>query len=142
VEQWIECFCGVCKSSFKRKHVELALKANQRETLSEKKVRRILNKFIEFRNTGSRIKPPIQEIVECYELCEAILSGDEAMEERRYDLEEYCFTEDWEEKLSQAIDDGSTDDFLNELMFECTVRLGQEPEYEMFKQEMKKKLRK
>lgn len=122
--------------------MEQALKANQSETLSEKKVREILKKFIEFRYTGSHIKPPISDIIECYELCEAILSGEEDLEERRADLDDYCFTEDWEDKLSAAIDDGASDDFLNELMFECSRRMGEEPEYQMFKEELKKKLRK
>jgi hypothetical protein len=138
----IECFCGACKSFFKRKHVVQALKCNQAETLSEKNIREILKKFIEFRQAGSRIKPPILEIIECYELCEAILSGEEDLEERRGDLDDYCFTEEWEDKLSAAIDDGITNDFFNELMFECSRRLGEEPEYQMFKEELKKKLRK
>lgn len=141
MEQLIKCFCGACESFFKRKHVEQALKANEHETLSEKKIRVILKKFLEFRQEGSFIKPPISEIVECFELCEAILTGDEDLEERRADLDDYCFTEEWEDRLSSAIDDGTTDDFLNELMFECSRRMGLEPEYQMFKNELKKKLR-
>lgn len=142
LEQLIKCFCGTCESFFKRKHVEKALKANEHETLSEKKVLNILKKFIEFRQAGSHIKPPISEIIECFELCKAILRGEEDMEERRDDLNDYCFTEDLEDKLSAAIEDGTTDDFFNELMFECSRRLGEEPEYQMFKNELKKKLRK
>jgi hypothetical protein len=118
------------------------LKANEHETLSERKIRIILKKFIEYRQGGSHIKPPISDIIECYELCEAILTGEEDMEERRGDLDDLCFTEDWEDKLTAAIEDGTIDDFLNELMFECSRRLGQEPEYPMFKNELKKKLRK
>jgi hypothetical protein len=122
--------------------VEQALKANQSETLSEKNIRAILKKFIEFRYTGSHLKPPIQEILDCYELCEAIQSEVEDFEERRDDLEELCFTEEWEDKLSEAIEEGTTVDFLNDLMYECSRRLGEEPEYQMFKEELKKKLRK
>lgn len=140
LEQLIECFCGACKSVFKRKHVEQALKANQSDTLSEKKIREILKKFLEFRQAGSHIKPPISEIIECYELCEGVLSGELDLEECRSDLDDYCFTEDWEDRLSASIDDGTTDDFLNALMFECSRRLGEEPEYQMFKEELKKKL--
>lgn len=142
LEQLIKCFCGACETFFKRKHVEKALKANEHETLSEKKIRVILKKFIEFRQQGSHIKPPISDIIECYELCEALLTGEEDMEDRRGDMEDYCFTEDWEDKLSTAIDDGTTEDFLNQLKFECSRRLGEEPEYQMFKNELKKKLRK
>ena len=142
LEQLIECFCGACKSVFKRKDVEQALKANQSDTLSEKQIREILKKFLEFRQAGSNIKPPISEIIECYELCEAVLSGELDLEHSRLDLEDLCFTEDWEDRLSAAIDDGTTEDFLNSLMFECSRRLGEEPEYQMFKEELKKKLRK
>lgn len=119
-----------------------ALKANEYEILSDLELRSILKKFIEFKQGGSHIKPPIMEIIECYELCESLMNGDEDLEERRADLDDLCFTEDWEDRLSSAIDDGATDDYFRELMIECTRRLGEEPEYQMFKDELKRKLAK
>jgi hypothetical protein len=142
LEDLIKCFCGVCESLFKREHVEQALKANEYEILNYSDLRAILKKFIEFRQAGSHIKAPIMEIIECYELCESLLNGNDDLEERRADLDDLCFTEDWEDRLSAAIDDGATDDFYRELMLECTRRLGEEPEYQMFKDELKRKLKK
>lgn len=119
-----------------------ALKANEFEVLSDTDLRAILNKFVEFRHSGSHIKPPVKGIIECYELCDSILSGDEDLEERRADLEDLCFTEYWEEKLSAAMDDGTTSEFFDELMIECANRLMEQPEYQMFKDELRKKLKK
>ncbi|CRK87910.1 CLUMA_CG001697, isoform A [Clunio marinus] len=141
LEDLIKCFCGACESFFKRKHIIQALKANEYEVLSDNELRKILKKFIEFRQGGSYIKPPIMEIVECYELSESILAMEEDLEERRADIDDLCFTEDWEDRLAAAIDDGTTDDFFNELMIECSRRLGEEPEYTMFKEELRKKLK-
>lgn len=119
-----------------------ALKANEYELLRDQDLRAILKKFVEFRQAGSHFKPPILEIIECYELCDAIMTGEEDLEERRADIDDYCFTEWWEDQLASAIDDGTTDDFFRELKAECTRRLGEEPEYQMFKDELRKKLKK
>jgi len=142
LEDLIKCFCGACESFFKRKHVKQALKANECETLKDTELRDILKKFVEFKQAGSHIKPPISDIIECYELCEGLLCGDENLDDRKDDLEDLCFTEAWEDGLSSAIDEGTTDDFYSELMAECTRRLGEEPEYQMFKEELEKKLKK
>lgn len=110
--------------------------------MKDEELRSILKKFIEFKQAGSHIKPPISEMIECYELCQGLLCGDEDLDDRRADLEDLCFTEDWEDRLSAAVDDGTTDEFFIELMAECTRRLGEEPEYQMFKKELEKKLKK
>lgn len=142
LDDLIKCFCGVCESFFKRKHVVQALKANENEILSDSQLRAILTKFVEFRQAGSHIKPPISEILDCYELCQSLMAGEEDLEERRADLDDLCFTEDWEDRLSAAIDDGATTDFYQELMLECARRLGEEPEFHMFKDELRRKLKK
>jgi hypothetical protein len=116
--------------------------ANEYETLQDPDIRDILKKFIVFRQAGSHIKPPTQDLIDCFELCEAVKRGIEDIEERRYDLEDFCFTELWEERLSTAIDEGTVEEFLIELMIECSRRLGEEPEYQMFKEELVKKLKK
>lgn len=117
-----------------------ALKANESELLNDTDLRAILKKYVEFRQAGSHIKPPILEIIEGYELCDAVLTGEENLDDKRMDLEDFCFNESWEDRLSDAIDEDTTSDFLNELMSECARRLGEEPEYQMFKDELKKKL--
>lgn len=142
LEDLIKCFCGVCESFFKRKHIIQALKANESEILNDEELRSILKKFIEFKHAGSHIKSPISEIIDCYELCVGLLCGDEDLDDRRADLEDLCFTEAWEDNLSAAIDDGTVDDFFRDLIAECSRRLGEEPEYQMFKTEMQKKLKK
>lgn len=84
------------------------------------------------------------KIVECYELADSILFGGADILDCLADLEDLCFTEDWENRLSDAIDEdslASPDDFLNDLMVECSRRLGDQPEYQMFKDELKKKLK-
>lgn len=123
-----------------RRHVIQAFKANEQEILSNPNLLAILKKFVEFRLGGSHIKPPISEIIECYELCDGLLTGTEDFEDRRSDLEDLCFTEGWENQLNQAADDDTTHAFFQELMGECTRRLGEEPEYHMFKEELAKKL--
>jgi len=142
LEALIKCFCGACESFFKRKHVIQALKANESEILREEELRSILKKFIEFKQDGSHFKPPISQVIECYELCLGLWSGDEDLDDRRSDLEDLCFTENWEDRFSASVDEGTTDDFFIELMAECTRRLGEEPEYQMFKKEMERKLKK
>lgn len=142
LDDLIKCFCGACESFFKRKHVKQALKANERELLNDNELRVILKKFIEFKQAGSHIKPPILEIIEGYELCESVLSGEEDLDDKRTDLEDFCFTEAWEDRLLEAIDNETTSDFLTDLMVECSNRLGEEPEYQMFKDELLKKLKK
>lgn len=121
-----------------------ALEANEHEILSDENLREILKKFIEYekRRTKSHFELPISQIVDCYELCNAILRGIEDLEVRKDDLEEMCFTEAWEDKLSAL--DGNKDleeKFLKELMDECARRLGEQPEYDLFKKEVSKKLR-
>lgn len=130
----------MCQSWFKRKHIQQALLANGCEILEDPDLREILKKFIQFRQAGSHLKPPIQEAIECFELCESILNGTEDMEERRADLDDFCYTEDWEEKLSASIDDGTTDDFFQDLMRESSIRIEDCPEFPMFKKELKLKL--
>lgn len=141
LEDLIKCFCGVCETFFKRKHVIQALKAKEYEILNDNDLRAILKKFIESRQAGSHIKPPITEIIECFELCESLLTGEAELDDRQSDLEDLCFTEDWEDRLSAAVDDGTTDDFFKDLMLECSRRLGEEPEYQMFRKELQKKLK-
>lgn len=141
MEKLIKCFCGTCESWFKRKHVKQASQANTTELLREEELRAILKKFIEFRQAGSHIRPPISEILECYELCDLIRTGQEDLDDRMMDLEDLCFTELWENRLSAAVDNETVDEFLLELMAECARRLGEEPEYQMFKEELLKKLK-
>lgn len=123
-----------------RRHVIQALKASEHEILSNPNLLEILKKFIEFRLDGSHIKPPISEIIECYELCDGLLTGTEDFDDRRTDLEDLCFTEGWENALNEAADDGTTHAFLQELMGECIRRLSEEPEYYMFKEGLEEKL--
>lgn len=118
-----------------------ASQANTTEILREEELRAILKKFIEFRQAGSHIKPPISEIIECYELCDLIRTEQEYLHDRMMDLEDLCFTELWENRLSEAVDNETENEFLLELMSECARRLGEEPEYQMFKEELLKKLK-
>lgn len=141
LEDLIKCFCGACESFFKRKHVIQALKANEYEILSDNDLRAILKKFIESRQGGFPTKPKISEILECFELCDSLLTGHADFDEKRYDLEDFCFTEAWEDKLSKAVDENTTDDFFKDLMIECSRRLGEEPEYRLFKTELQRKLK-
>lgn len=140
LEDLIKCFCGVCETFFKRKHVIQALKANESEILNDNDLRAILKKFIASIEYG-HIKPPISGIIECYELCESLLIGEEDFDDRRSDLEDLCFTEYWEERLSEAADDNTIDEFYKELMLECSRRLGEEPEYDKFKKKLQEKLK-
>ena len=112
----IKCFCGVCETWFQRKYVKEALKANVNELLREKELRQILQKYLEHLERSQGLKPVMSKIIKCYELCEAILDCEEDFEENREDLEDFCFNEDWEDKLGAAIDDGTTTEFLEELV--------------------------
>lgn len=140
LEDLIKCFCGACKIFFKRKHVIQALKANESEILTDSDLREILKKFIESLHGGSRTKPQIFKIIECFELCESLATGVEDFDERRDDLKELCFTESWEGKLLEAAKENKTEDFYKDLMIECSRLLGETGEYKMFKTELQRKL--
>jgi hypothetical protein len=47
-----------------------------------------------------------------------------------------------EERFSDAIDNETTKDFLHEVMRECAIRLENEPDYPLLKDELRKKLKK
>lgn len=115
-----------------------AYKANEQEILSNPNLLAILKKFIEFRLGRSHIKPPISKIIECYELCDCLLSGIEGFEDRKSDLQDFCFTEGWENQL-KAAKNNTIHTFCHDLMGECSRRLGEEPEYQMFKEKCGKK---
>lgn len=141
IDDLIKCFCGVCESFFKRKHVVQALKTNEHGILREEDLRVILKKFIDYRKSQTNIPLSISRIVDCFELCDAILRGNEDLEDRKDDLEELCFNETWEERLSDLNDDQEeTEQFLKELMAECGRRLGEDSEYKKFRDELLKKL--
>lgn len=126
---------------FQRKHIKAALKANEHEILQDEDLKKILKKFIDFRLAGSNIPSPISQIVECYELCDAIAKGSESFEDRRDDLLDMCFTEAWEDRFSAEDDDEeSRKEFLRELMEECVRRMRDDSEYKKFKQELIRKL--
>lgn len=69
------------------------------------------------------------------------MSGEKELEENRDDLEDLCFTEYWENQLSTAVDEGTTEAFLQDLMRESAIRLENLEEYAIFKDELKKKLK-
>lgn len=123
--------------------MEQALKANSRELLEDNDLRAMFMKFLVFKQGRSNLKSEARKIVECYQLCEDILHKKEDLEDRQFDLEEACFTTYYETQLETAIEEGTTDDFLLELMAECTRRLSGEMdgyEYKAFRTELEKKL--
>jgi len=140
VQDLIKCFCGICETWFKRKNIEYALKSKGEEILRDNESRSILKKFIVYNKGGSNFKTPVEEIVECFELAQEILSGEKDLEENRADLDDLCYTEYWEDYLTNAIDDGTTDDFFHDLIRESGVRLERTDEYSIFKDELIKKL--
>lgn len=71
------------------------MKANGEELLRDQESREILKKFLIFRKGKSHSKSPAEEVVECYELSEAILQGKKGLEDVKDDLEELLFTEYW-----------------------------------------------
>ena len=101
IQDLIKCFCGVCESFFKRHSIEYALKANGEEILRDIEAREILKKFLIFRKGSSHSKSPAEEIVECFELAEAILQGKKELEDVKDELEELLFTEYWVKYSSQ-----------------------------------------
>lgn len=137
----MKCFCGVCETWFQRKNIEYALKSNGEEILRDNESRNILRKFALYRRGTSIFKTTLEEILDCFELCLAIMSGEKELEENRDDLEDLCFTEYWENQLSTAVDEGTTEAFLQDLMRESAIRLENLEEYAIFKDELKKKLK-
>ncbi|XP_070503528.1 uncharacterized protein [Chironomus tepperi] len=141
VPELIKCFCGICETWFKRKSIEYALKSNGEAILRDGDSRNILKKFIAYHKAGSNFKTPVEEIIECFELVQDILNGEKDLEENRSDLDDLCYTEYWEDNLTKAIDDGTTDDYFHDLIRESGIRLENSKEYSMFKEELKKKLK-
>ncbi|KAG5670112.1 hypothetical protein PVAND_000395 [Polypedilum vanderplanki] len=140
IEELIKCFCGVCESWFKRKSIIFALKSNGDEILRDAESREILKKFLKYRQTTRNLLDA-QKIVECFELSEDILNGMKDLEEFRADIDDLCYNEDWEDRLIQAIEDGTTDDFFHDLMRESGIRLENDPIFSAFKQELQNKLK-
>lgn len=143
LEDLIKCFCDACETFFKRKHVVQALKANSREILEDEHLREMLSKFLIFKQGRSNLKSETKKIVECYQLCDDILCKKEDLDDRRFDLEDACFTTYYEDQLELAVEENKTDDFLEELKKECIRRLAGEMngyEYTAFQKELEKKL--
>lgn len=113
---------------FKKTTIKMINAANESEVLHNTFLRMNLKKFVKVCHGGSNIKAPIEEIIECFELCDGLLTGPENFFKRRSDLEELCFTEGWE-----IIMKAPNNNTLRELMQECVRRLGEEPEYHFFK---------
>ncbi|KAL7022143.1 hypothetical protein ACKWTF_012150 [Chironomus riparius] len=140
VQDLIKCFCGICDTWFKRQIIEFALKSNGEAILRDDDSRLLLKKFMIYRKNNSNFKTQLEEIVECFELAQDVLNGEKDLEENRADLDDACYTEYWEDYLTRAIDDGTTDDFFHDLIRESSIRLENSAEYSIFKDELKKKL--
>ncbi|KAG5670111.1 hypothetical protein PVAND_000394 [Polypedilum vanderplanki] len=141
IQDLIKCFCGVCESWFKRKSIEYALKANGEEILRDQESREILIKFLKFRQGKSHFQSPAQKIVHCFEVSEDVLNGKRNLTEELDEVNEICYTEAWEERLTQAIENGITNDFFHDLMRESAIRLENDSQFVAFKEELKKKLK-
>lgn len=95
ISELIKCFCGVCESYFKKTSIEYALQANGEQLLRDPETREILRKFLIFRRGNSRSKSPAFEILELFELCEAILQKQKNLDDVRSELEDLLFSEYW-----------------------------------------------
>lgn len=65
-------------------------------------------------------------------------------------LQEYCFTEEWEERLIEALDSVGSFQiplpeifqfFLHSMMRQCELRIENYPEFHLFREKLKEKLR-
>lgn len=135
----IKCFCGVCESFFKKSKIEYALKSTGYQILKDQESLEILKKFLIFLKGNSRIRLRAEDFVECYELASDIVHGIKGLEENRADLDDYL-DNFYNDKLVNAIDDGTTDDVLYDIMEECSKNLENTREYALFKEELIKKL--
>lgn len=128
----------------KHEVIKQAQKANEDEILRDKELRGILKKyleFIEFREAfektsqeKSKSESPISKIIECFELSEAIITGEKDLnDERRKRIDSLCFTKDWEDRFTKAIKNKTTDRFFKKLKRECSQRLSNNVDYQLFK---------
>lgn len=140
-QELIKCFCGICETWFNRKSIEYALKSNGYEILNDEASRNILRKFSEYNKGNSPFRTILEDILDCFELAQAILNGEKDLEENRAELDDLCYTSYWEDYLVRAIEDGITDDFFHDIMRDSGTRLENSDEYPLFKEELKKKLR-
>jgi hypothetical protein len=129
--------------------------------LRDPESREILKKFLLSRQKTKNLSDA-QKIVECFELSEGILNGVKDLEENRADIDDLCYDEDWvmvviylekkkpthfngfnfqEDRLTNAIDDGTTNSFFDDLMRESAIRLENDPQYVAFKEELRNKLK-
>jgi hypothetical protein len=81
--------------------------------------------------------------LERYKFCEELESRCDRLDEDDVEqLEEYCFTEQWEERLSVANGDPfQMREFLNLMMRECEMRIENLPEFQLFREKLKDKLK-
>jgi hypothetical protein len=93
-----------------------------------------------FLKGNGRFRLRAEDFVECFELASDIVHGLKGLEENRADLDDFL-DEFWNDKLVNAIDDGTTDDCLWDIMEECSKNLENTKEYALFKEELRKKLK-
>lgn len=133
--------CNISELWKKNEYKEI-LKSNESEILSDSNLRKDLKEFVKGRVGDTHFPPPVLEIIRCYELCNAIIYGDEKIKEKQSDLDNLCFNVWWETELKNNISSGNIEDveiFLINLRIECARRLGEEPEYQIFKDAIREK---
>lgn len=114
------------------------LKAHEYEILQNKVWRDELEKHYLSNTSASDMKynpPPIAKIINCFEICDAILEGEETLDNRRSDLEDLCFDDNtWKVRLAELGDDQKLNEkFLRNMKWECSRILHKQPEYKTFK---------
>lgn len=99
------------------------------------------------------MKSKAEQDFQCFVFCEQLLNGEinySDDDDIKDALQEYCFTEEWEENLIEALDDVSTfqlplpdslSSFLNNMMRQCELRISAYPEFHLFREKLKEKLR-
>lgn len=79
-----------------------------------------------------------------YKFCEECLNrSDFSLDEEDFEqLEEFCFTLEWEEKLEEIKESQrELKKFLKDMQRECEIRIENLPEYQLFKEKLKDKLK-
>lgn len=128
------------KNPLSKQDIITALTSSEFWFLYDHELRASFKKYVIFRQGTSHFKFAALEMIECYELCKEIMDG-KANLENLENLEELCFTERWEDQLKTAIKNNTLYEFCLTLQTECGRRIGEQTEYEFFRDELRKQLK-
>lgn len=132
----LRCFCGCSK-----------LTVEEIETFSAMNVDGLVNSIVgkrllkSFLAVGHRSdKSNVSILLDCYDLCERVLSNINAYDDHLDDLAEVCPSYKWEQRITQANTSPARQTILLELKKECLSSIECDVDFHRFRRELLRKI--